>query len=77
MYNHHLIVALLRDIVVQEKGLNHNIPKFKWQHSYYIHRITDDIDFMNQLEYIEKQWIRHNLGENKWCFINGGIHQSR
>lgn len=52
-------------------GKNHNIPKFKWQSSFYDHIIRNEFDYLNHLKYIENQWVKHNLKENKWCYIIG------
>jgi REP element-mobilizing transposase RayT len=69
-YNHSLNIQLLSNLFIYTNAEKHGIPKFKWQHSFYLHRITDDLDFINQLEYIKNQWIKHDLGVNEWCFID-------
>ena len=46
------------------------IKRFKWQKSYNDHIIRDDADFKKHLEYIENQWIKHNLRENRYYFID-------
>lgn len=69
IYNHELSVQLFRDMFIQKHGIDHTMPRYAWQKSYYIHRITDDHDFINQLRYIEKQYIKHGLEKNKWCFV--------
>ena len=63
-----------RNQFIKQYGINHNIPKFKWQSSFYDHIIRDDFDYFNHLKYIEKQWIKHNLSSNKWCWV---IDQTR
>jgi REP element-mobilizing transposase RayT len=46
------------------------IPKFKWQKSYHDHIIRSRQDFYNHLKYIQNQWIKHDLPENKYCFVS-------
>jgi putative transposase len=53
--------------------INNSIPKFKWQSSYHDHIIRGSRDLYNHLRYIRNQWIKHNLNENKYCFIDRGI----
>ncbi len=48
-------------------------PKFKWQSSFHDHIIRDRKDFFHHLEYIRRQWLKHKLLENKYCFINQGL----
>jgi hypothetical protein len=48
-------------------------PKFKWQGSFHDHIIRDRKDFVHPLEYIRRQWLKHKLSENKYCFINQAI----
>ena len=48
---------------------NMNIPKFKWQKSFHDHYIRDEIDFFNHVKYIENQYIKHGLSENKWVYL--------
>jgi REP element-mobilizing transposase RayT len=45
-------------------------PKFKWQGSFHDHIIRDRRDFVTHLGYIRRQWLKHKLPENKYCFIN-------
>lgn len=45
-------------------------PKFKWQSSFHDHIIRDKRDFVIHLGYIRRQWLKHKLLENKYCFIN-------
>jgi REP element-mobilizing transposase RayT len=45
-------------------------PKFKWQGSFHDHIIRNRKDFVHHLEYIRRQWLKHKLSENKYCFIN-------
>ena len=42
---------------------------FRWQSSFHDHIIRDRNDFTRHVAYIERQWIKHGLGNNKWCFI--------
>lgn len=69
LLNHNNEIQLCRERFILKYGNVRVLPRFKWQQSYYLHRITDDNDLYNQLRYIEKQWSRHNLEENKWCYI--------
>jgi REP element-mobilizing transposase RayT len=45
-------------------------PRFKWQGSFHDHIIRDRKDLVHHLEYIRRQWLKHKLSENKYCFIN-------
>jgi len=53
---------------IQKYGKSHQFPEFKWQKSFHDHLIRDERDLLNHLNYIEIQWLKHELGENKWCF---------
>ena len=46
------------------------INKFRWQPSYHSHLITSKPDFDNHINYIINQKKHHNLGENKFCFVD-------
>ena len=54
-------------------GINHSFPKFKWQSSFHDHIIRDDVDFFNHVNYIKRQWIKHGLGKNKWCYVDSRV----
>ncbi|MBU0573696.1 MAG: transposase [Candidatus Margulisbacteria bacterium] len=47
----------------------HDLLPFKWQKSFHYHLIKDRRDFLNHLEYIHKQWQKHGLPENKYCYF--------
>lgn len=64
-------IESLKSKFVDKYGKNHNIPKFKWQSSFYDHIIRNEFDYSNHLKYIQNQWIKHDLKENKWCYIIG------
>jgi REP element-mobilizing transposase RayT len=64
-------IEILKSKFVDKHGKNHNIPPFKWQSSFYDHIIRNEFDYHNHLQYIKNQWIKHNLKENKWCYIIG------
>lgn len=49
------------------------IKKFKWQRSFNDHIIRNDADFKNHVEYIANQWIKHNLSENNYCYIDDAL----
>ena len=51
----------------------HNIPLFKWQKSFHYHIIANENDLYNHIEYLKNQHIKHNLKENKFCYINEDI----
>ncbi len=69
--NVHEIFHKCQNQFISQVGKNHNIPPFKWQSSFYDHIIRNEFDYLNHLKYIEKQWIKHNLKEDKWCWIIG------
>ena len=46
------------------------IDKFKWQKSYHSHLITSKRDFDNHLRYIKNQYLKHDLGENKFYYVD-------
>ena len=48
-------------------------PKFKWQRSFWCHIINSEKELINQIKYLEKQWIKHGLNENKWLYIMDGF----
>jgi putative transposase len=47
--------------------------KFVWQSSYHDHVIRDERDLRNHVGYIWNQWIKHDLKENKWCYVDGAL----
>ena len=49
---------------------DHPFSKFNWQKSFNHHYIENKRDFINHVNYIKKQYIKHDLGVNKYCFIN-------
>ncbi len=51
-------------------GNNHPFPKFKWQSSFYDHIIRNEKDFRYHISYIQRQHFKHQLPNNKFCFIN-------
>ncbi len=46
------------------------IPPFQWQKSFYNRIIFNKNEFQRVICYIERQWIKHNLDENRWCFAD-------
>lgn len=44
-------------------------PPFKWQLSFHDHIIRDSDDLNNHIRYLEYQWIKHELKENRWLWI--------
>ena len=48
-------------------------PKFKWQSSFHDHIIRGRRDFVCHLEYIRRQWVKHKLPGNKYCFIDRAL----
>lgn len=65
------LLQKLRNQFIKQYGTHHNIPKFKWQSSFYDHIIHDDLDYFQHLKYIQNQWIKHKLSSNKWCWVVG------
>ncbi len=51
-------------------GVRHPLPAFKWHKSFYCRLLLDTEEFVNHVEYIRKQYIKHDLGENKYCFTD-------
>jgi len=46
--------------------------KFIWQKSYHDHFIRNEEDLLAHFSYLEKQWIKHKLKENKYLFRKRG-----
>jgi REP element-mobilizing transposase RayT len=69
--NHLKKVALYHEEWSKNKGTGIIFPVFKWQPSFRDHIIRDEEDLRIHLRYIEIQWKKHKLGENKWCWISG------
>lgn len=63
-------IAEYRRRFIAKYNFHPPFPKFKWQSSFHDHIIRDRKDFVNHLEYIRRQWLKHKLLENKYCFIN-------
>ena len=58
-----------RDRFVNQHGARGVIPKFDWQSSFHDHFIRNERDFDAHINYIKNQWIKHNLPEDKYCYI--------
>ena len=43
--------------------------RFYWQHSFHDHIIRNRKDYLAHVRYIHDQWIRHELEENKFCYV--------
>jgi putative transposase len=56
---------------IEKYGENHNFPPFKWQKSFHDHIIRNKRDFRNHITYIQRQWLKHGLRKNKWCYVYG------
>ena len=54
---------------IEKLGKNNNIPPFKWQKSFHDHIIRNKRDFRNHITYIQRQWLKHGLRKNKWCYV--------
>jgi hypothetical protein len=63
-------IAGYRRRFIDKYNLHSPFPKFKWQGSFHDHIIRDRKDFLNHLAYIRRQWLKHKLPENKYCFID-------
>lgn len=63
-------IANYRRRFIVEYNYHPQFPKFKWQGSFHDHIIRDRKDFVVHLKYIRRQWLKHKLSENKYCFIN-------
>ena len=59
--------------IARKYGNNHDFSKFKWQSSFYDHFIRDRKDLYHHLKYIKNQWIKHDLKENTYCFVDEGM----
>lgn len=70
--NHHeFLIKLKHDFVIKNK--EHNISKFQWQPSFHDHIIRNKADYYKHLNYIKNQWKKHELKENRYCFISKTI----
>ena len=56
-------------------GIHHNIPHFRWQSSFRDHMIRNEDDYLNHLEYIYNNAVKHGLvkdaEEFPWMWIAG------
>jgi putative transposase len=50
--------------------LKTSFPMFKWQKSFHYHLIESKDDLFRHIRYIEQQWQKHNLGENRFLYIS-------
>lgn len=55
------------------KNNNPIAKKFSWQKSFHYNTIKDKEKFFIHLNYIQNQWKKHNLLENKYCFIDNNF----
>lgn len=58
---------------LQKYSKNRYSPRFRWQPSFHDHIIRGKKDFYFHLKYIENQWIKHKLPENRYCFIDESV----
>ena len=58
---------------INKYGQCHKFPPFKWQKSFHFHVVNNQRDFTNHLRYIDNQWIKHDLKENKFCYIGAAL----
>jgi len=58
------IVSKLREKFIQKYGEKHDIPKFKWQKSFYDHIIRNKQDFEKHYKYTMYNYLKHELPEN-------------
>jgi REP element-mobilizing transposase RayT len=61
---------------ITKYGIVHPYPKFQWQLSFHDHIIRDYNDLHNHIQYIKRQWIKHGLDENNWCFVDSRFDDS-
>jgi len=62
-----MYVSLQRQNFIDKYGIDHKIPKFKWQKSFHDHIIRADADFDNHWNYIMHNFVKHGLTED-WEF---------
>jgi REP element-mobilizing transposase RayT len=55
------VVKPLHQRFVTEYGLSHGIPHFRWQKSFHDHLIRGEHDFLNHLEYIYNNALKHGV----------------
>ncbi len=67
-------IAEYRRRFIAKYNFHRPFPKFKWQGSFHDHIIRDRKDFVHHLEYIRRQWLKHKLLENKYCFIDQALY---
>ena len=44
--------------------------RFSWQKSFHFRIVDNKKNFLNHIQYLENQWIKHNQKENKYCYID-------
>ena len=44
--------------------------KFSWQKSFHYNIIKNKESFLNHIQYLQNQWIKHKQKENKYCYID-------
>lgn len=49
---------------------NHSLPKFKWQSSFHDRIMRDEEDLFHHMDYLEIQWIKHNLPKNEFLYLD-------
>jgi len=54
-------VLKLRESFKQKYGENHNIPKFKWQKSFFDHMIRNKKDIENHYQYTMYNYLKHEI----------------
>ena len=54
-------VLKLRESFKQKYGKNHDIPKFKWQKSFFDHMIRNKKDLENHYQYTKYNYLKHEI----------------
>lgn len=76
-YQHHYlnVVKPLYLQFVTRYGINHGTPRFVWQKSFRDHLIRDEDDYLNHLEYIYNNAVKHGMvgkpEQYPWMWIGG------
>ena len=70
-YSHR--IDAYRQRLIAAHGIDSPYPKFKWQSSYHDHIIRNRRDFMAHVNYIKRQWRKHKLSANKYCYIDNDL----
>lgn len=64
------VLKRMHERFIKQYGVNHHFPLFRWQESFRDHIIRDDHDYINNLNYLYNNALKHGLKRNAEKYLN-------